>query len=96
MNREKIAEVVITSLTDYLESRGENIKVDEQTYLVGRKAVIDSIGLVNIIVDVEGKLLDEDIEITLLSEKAMSQTNSPFKNVGTLTDFILSEIAETA
>ena len=95
MNREKILEIVTSSLSEYLESRGENIKIDELTYLVGRKSVIDSIGLVNIIVDIEGKLLDEDIEITLLSEKAMSQANSPFKNVGTLTEFIYSEISES-
>ena len=34
MNREKILEIVTSSLSEYLESRGENIKIDELTYLV--------------------------------------------------------------
>ncbi|NJO91917.1 MAG: hypothetical protein HC831_25325 [Chloroflexia bacterium] len=45
-------------------------------------------GLVNLIVDIEGLLADNDIEVTLTSEKAMSQRNSPFRTVESLTDYI--------
>jgi hypothetical protein len=39
-------------------------------------------------------MLELNYEISLLSEKAMSQTNSPFRNISTLADFIVIEINE--
>jgi acyl carrier protein len=95
MEKTHIIEIIRSSLTEYLESRGENVEINENTALIGRKAVIDSIGLVNLIVDIESRLLDAEHEISLLSEKAMSQTNSPFRNVQTLSDFIIEEISGT-
>ena len=94
MEKQNVLEIITKSLSDYLESRDELIEIREDTALVGRKAVLDSIGLVNLIVDIEGRMLDEDYEISLLSEKAMSQTNSPFRNISTLADFIINEIDE--
>lgn len=92
MEKAQIIEIIKSSISEYLESRSESIEINEDTALIGRRAVVDSIGLVNLIVDIESRLLDLDIEISLLSEKAMSQTNSPFRNVNTLSDFIFEEI----
>ncbi|GAB1370892.1 hypothetical protein MASR1M45_09540 [Candidatus Kapaibacterium sp.] len=93
MDKAKIVSIISLSLQEYLESRDETADINLNTYLVGRKSVLDSIGLVNLIVDIESKLLDEGYEISLLSEKAMSQSSSPFKNIDTLSDFILEEIS---
>lgn len=92
MEKTQIVEIIKSSISEYLESRGESTEINDDTALIGRKAVVDSIGLVNLIVDIESRLSDADHEISLLSEKAMSQTNSPFRNVQTLTDFIFDEI----
>jgi hypothetical protein len=51
-------------------------------------------GLVNVIIDIESRFLDEDIEVSLTSESAMSRRNSPFRTVETLADFIMEQIGD--
>jgi len=94
MEKNVVVEIITKSLSEYLESREELIELHEETALVGRKSVLDSIGLVNLIVDIESKMLELNYEISLLSEKALSQSNSPFRNISTLADFIVIEINE--
>ncbi len=86
MEKNQIAELVINAVKDILDD--ETVAVNNDTVLLGNDAVVDSMGLVNLIVDIEGLLADNDIEVTLTSEKAMSQRNSPFRSVESLTDYI--------
>jgi acyl carrier protein len=86
MEKNQIAELVINAVEDILDD--ETVEVNNDTVLLGNDAVVDSMGLVNLIVDIEGLLADNDIEVTLTSEKAMSQRNSPFRTVESLTDYI--------
>lgn len=59
------------------------------TVLFGEDGKLDSLGLINLVVAVEQNIEDEfDVTITLADERAMSQETSPFKTVGTLTDYI--------
>ena len=94
MNLKKIRETVIEVIENYLETQDINGKANEETVLFGKDSILDSMGLVNIIIDIESKFLDEDIEISLTSEKAMSRRNSPFRTVNTLTDYIVEQIEE--
>ena len=86
MEKNQIAELVINAVKEILDD--ENVAVTNDTVLLGNDAAVDSMGLVNLIVDIEGALADIDIEVTLTSEKAMSQRNSPFRTVESLTDYI--------
>jgi acyl carrier protein len=62
---------------------------DPSAPLIGRGARIDSMGLVSLIVAIEEGLLDEyDIALTLVDDRAMSQERSPFRTLGTLTEFV--------
>jgi len=55
---------------------------------------LDSLSLVSLIVDIEARVEDAfQTEVVLASEKAMSMLNSPYRNVLTLTNFVLEEIA---
>lgn len=66
-----------------------------ETVLYGGGSGLDSLGLVNLIVAVEGALAEElDVEITLADEKAMSQESSPFRTVNTLVEYIVSRLEE--
>lgn len=68
--------------------------VDEHTRLVGG-AVIDSLGLVEVILEVEQRLRREyGADVTLADERAMSQRHSPFRTVGTLADYADVLLAE--
>ncbi len=68
--------------------------VDESTPLVGG-AVIDSLGLVEVILEVEQRLRrDHGADVTLADERAMSQRHSPFRTIGTLADYAAVLLAE--
>ena len=59
------------------------------TVLFGEDGKLDSLGLIDLVIAVEQNIEDEfDVTITLADERAMSQETSPFKTIGTLTDYI--------
>ena len=90
MNKTEVAEIIINAVKEYIDD--ENVAITESAILLGNNAVVDSIGLVNLIVDVESELAEKDIEVTLTSEDAMSRRKSPFRSVDTLSDYIIELI----
>jgi acyl carrier protein len=63
--------------------------------LLGRGAALDSIGLVNLIFAIEERIRNElGVLIEIASERAMSQTKSPFRTVRTLIDFVSQLVDE--
>lgn len=63
--------------------------------LYGSEGIFDSMHLVSFLAILEQKLEDElDVEISLTSEKAISQRVSPFSSFTTLFAFIDAELAE--
>lgn len=91
LDHEKLTEIIIT----YLEqNRGllklpEDIALGPETKLFGQAGLIDSIGLVHLIVFLEKKIVTLGMpKVSLVSSKAMSAKSSPFKDVGTLSLFI--------
>ena len=87
MNKTEATEIVVSAVKEYIDD--ENITINESSILLGNDAVVDSIGLVNLIVDIESAIAEKDIEITLTSEDAMSRRRSPFRSVDTLSDYII-------
>jgi acyl carrier protein len=56
---------------------------------------LDSLGLVRFIVLVEERIQDQtNLELTLVSDKAMSRSSSPFRTLQTLADYIRDSLAE--
>ena len=96
MKKTEIIGIIKDSLVDYFESIDESIELNEEIILFGRNSVLDSLGLVTLIIDIEGKLEDEfGVCIVLTNEKAMSQEYSPFRTVESLADFIVMLIEES-
>ena len=61
----------------------------------GDDGLLDSLGLVALIVDVEEALSARtERRITLADDRAMSQTASPFRTVGSLADYALTLVRE--
>ena len=92
MNRVKINVIVIKTLKDYCEANDIQVDISKDTALIGSNKIMDSMGLVNTIVDIETAFLDEDVEISLTSEAAMSGRISPFRSVGSLCNFIARQL----
>jgi acyl carrier protein len=88
---QKILKLVCAALADAGEELGkaELGQAGPETRLYGRQGLLDSLGLVNVIADVEQRVADGfDKTITLADERAMSQRRSPFASVATLVDYI--------
>ncbi|MBA7672829.1 hypothetical protein ES703_81016 [subsurface metagenome] len=94
MKKKGINRMIIQIVNEYFESQDFNDKANENTVLFGKESVLDSMDLVNIIIDIESIFLDEGYEISLTSEKAMSRRNSPFRTISTLAEFIEEQIFE--
>lgn len=101
MERREVVNLVIIRLKDITSeiSKQKQIEMpevlDESTRLIGKKAVLDSLGLVNLIISVEQEINDSNgISITITDERAMSMEKSPFKSVATLADYICLLIDE--
>jgi len=61
--------------------------------LYGQNGVLDSVGLVSLVVEVEQAIDDETgVSITLANEGAMSQKRSPFGSIGALVEYAESLI----
>ena len=84
--KDKIFYIIIRNLKDLQDSK---VNLNEATALLGAEGILDSMGLVSLIVAVEQDVEDEfGKEITIADAKAMSQKNSPFRTVGSLVDYI--------
>ena len=94
MNKERITQTLIETTNEYFESQDFNEKANGNTVLFGSESVLDSMGLVNVIIDIESRFLDKGYEISLTSEKAMSRKQSPFRTISTLAEFIEEQITE--
>ncbi|MCL6441833.1 MAG: acyl carrier protein [Thermoleophilum sp.] len=84
-------------LRDILEQSDRPIHatLDEQTLLFGKGALLDSLSLVTLVVDLEQRLEEQfGLTLTLADDRAMSQRHSPFRSVGTLVDYLEQLISE--
>lgn len=90
-------DIVVASLQEVFAQSGMPAPevVTEDTVLVGKDAVLDSLGVVSLIVEVEQRVEGEHgVSVTLANDKAMSQRNSPFRTVAVLTDHLVAMVAE--
>lgn len=97
IDRAAIADLVLAGLREVLVQSDRPVPADlgADTFLIGRRAALDSLNLVTLIVDLEQKIEEEyDLALTLADDRAMSQKNSPFLTVQSLTDYICMLIDE--
>jgi len=91
IEKEKITEAIFEAIDDFNDQFTPKTLLEKSNTAVvfGQNGVLDSIGLVNFVVTVEDKIADSfGKTITLADEKAMSQKNSPFKTIESLSDYI--------
>ncbi|MCC8166033.1 MAG: hypothetical protein LIQ31_07750 [Planctomycetes bacterium] len=89
---EKIKDLVIIAVQEI----GGTIpqELNDETVLWGQKGVVDSMGLVNMITDLEEWLSDRiNAPVFLIVTAGMSKKDSPFRAIGTLADYALRQAA---
>ncbi|GAC1506900.1 MAG: hypothetical protein NVS1B3_06850 [Candidatus Dormibacteraceae bacterium] len=93
--RQPIVEVIYSAVDDLNEILDPQERLDksEDMALIGQDARLDSLGLVNLIVLVEEKIQARfGVGVTLVDERAMSQSRSPFRTLGTLAEFVEEQL----
>ncbi len=91
--RQKIVDIIIETAKELGENELElDGDLKEDTVLFGDQGVLDSMGLVTLIVAVEQSIEDNlDVSVSLADEKAMSQANSPYQTVATLAEYAAAQ-----
>jgi acyl carrier protein len=86
----ELVSLILKTLRDVGEQSGAPLPqaLDADTPLFGRQGLLDSMGLVTLVVAVEQAIEDElGLSVSLADERALSQRNSPYRTVGTLADY---------
>jgi acyl carrier protein len=89
--KQRIFDIISSAVTEMGEElENETLShVDEETKLFGNGGALDSLALVSLIADVEEKIYDVfERAIVLADERAMSQRTSPFRDVGSLCNYV--------
>ncbi len=97
--RKDAYDIVVASLQEVFAQTGAPApdSLGEDTVLVGNDPVLDSLGVVQLIVEVEQRVeQNHNISVTLANDKAMSARNSPFRTIGVLTDHVVATAQEVA
>lgn len=86
---------ISTIIIECLMELNEELQLPElanptlSTPIFGHDGLLDSLSLVSLIADIEYSISTKlQKNIILADEKAMSQNNSPFRSIQTLTDYI--------
>lgn len=97
ITKENVLEIILRALRNLNDELGDAEKFDAgpNTPLFGTNATLDSLALVSVIVDVEGDVSTAlGRSISLTDDRAMSQEISPFDDVQTLLNYIMSLVDE--
>ena len=95
ITREEILKLVLSTLETYCIENdiSVNLSQGEELKLFGGESLLDSLGLVSLIVSIEEAIEDQfNTSIILADEKAMSRRTSPFSRVSYLVEYILELI----
>jgi len=88
MQKDAIRAEVIEKLSATIEDKSFD-SAKENPELLGKNAVLNSLELVTFLVELEQAMNDKhNLEISLMDERAMSRTSSPFRSVTALVDYI--------
>ena len=96
---DKILKLLIKSAKTFNKYNDNKIDYGKgiDTTVYGKDTTLDSVELVDFIVQVEEKLEDElGIVVNMTSEKAMSRKVKPFHTFRTMTNFIMEQIGNEA
>jgi hypothetical protein len=99
MKKAPLVTVMTELLQGAVDQEGEHstVQVTATSPLVGGEAVLSSMGLVSYVMDVEAMIAEKhDIEVALVNENALSRSQSPFRTVDTLADYVLELVVESA
>jgi D-alanine--poly(phosphoribitol) ligase subunit 2 len=98
MNRAELINIIVDRVNEQLSALPDAPAaeaVNEETVLFGETGLLDSLGLVSVVLDVEASINDRmSSDIVIADDRAVSQKHSPFRTAGRLADYVLKLIDE--
>jgi acyl carrier protein len=95
MERDKVIATIVEKVQDLDPPNlvAWSAPLDEGTVLLGEGGLLDSLGLVTLLADLEQDVADQTgVAITIGDDQAMSARHSPFRTIGSLADYTLGLI----
>ena len=95
INKEIATKLIFKGIKDYNTqvNKKNQLPISVELELFSENGVLDSLGLVNLIMSIEEQFEDYlDTSIVIADEKAMSQKNSPFQSVQSMADYLSKEL----
>jgi acyl carrier protein len=90
-NHERIVQAVYSAVDELNKQLPKGVHVDKSldAMLYGKTGKLESIDVVSFIMEVEDQIKAEfGVSLTIADDRAMSQQNSPFLTLGTLTEYL--------
>lgn len=96
MDQQALLALIAETVRAYsLTLRDADSPVGPDTPLFGPSGVLDSLGLVSVVVELEQTLTDRlGRNISLMNDRAMSQTRSPFRTVRSLAEYAAAQLPD--
>ena len=87
--KDEIIELIYGAIDVINDTWCVNLEKSPETPLYGEQGKLDSVGLVSLIVAVEESVEEKfNTTMAIADERAMGQKKSPFRTIGTLSDYI--------
>ena len=96
-NAQNVIDSIYTAIDEFnmVAEEPRRLEKSPDTILFGEEGRLDSLGLVSLIMEIEGQIqADFETTITLADERAMSRLNSPFRSVDSLAGYIVEILDE--
>lgn len=94
MNRSRVLEIISEVIGD-VNGTPLSSPIDEDIKLIGDRSILDSLGLVSVILDVEQRVNEQGGDrFTIDHDRAMSRPVSPFLTIGSFADYVLDILDE--
>ncbi len=97
MLEEGVEDIVRSALRDVMSAfyGKEEVSIDGASVLFGTGGLLDSLGLVQLILRIEEEIADRHgAQITIVSDRAMAGDGSPFRTLRSLTGFVAQLLQE--
>lgn len=93
--RDEILTIILETASELEESAQISLdeELSENSQLFGEAGLLDSMGLVSLVIAVEQAIQERlSRSVSLADDKALSMRNSPYRSVASLADYALAQI----
>ncbi len=90
-NKERILDIIYLAIDDVNAQidKLKKIKKSENTILIGANSELDSLALINFILNIERTFNEEfSLDITLTDQQLLLEPDGPFNKINTLVDYL--------